>query len=413
MNFSAKGRNFDEIVTIQSFQYEKKGMIIVMTEKLYYKDQYQKEFTAKVLFCNKEENKYAIILDKTCFYPEGGGQPADKGFLNDIEVMDVQEKDENIIHYTMVSIAPGTIVSGKINFEHRFSLMQEHSGEHILSGFAYSLFGCTNVGFHMSEEFITVDLDKPLTDENLIEIEEKTNDVIYNNLEIIVYYPTKEELFKIDYRSKKDLDGQVRLIKIEDVDICACCGLHTRYTGEIGVVKISTWQNYKGGVRLFLKIGKKAYLDYKEKNDDVYRISRMLSTKPEMITQSIEKVMENEDLIKQKLSNMQKRYFEKLVNDSNANILFEDNLSSDEIRNLCNELIKSGKKHAAVFSSDGNAGYRYALVSKDKEDIRPICKELNKQFNGSGGGKSDFCMGSIKKGIPNEISKIWSDFFLN
>ena len=207
------------------------------TRKLYYEDVYKKEFTAKVLECRECEKGFEIILDQSAFYPEGGGQPCDLGTLNGIAVLDVQEKDREIVHYTKEAVEAGSEVIGKIDWDRRFDLMQQHSGEHIVS-----------VGFHMSSDVLTVDLSGVLTEAQLAEIEAETNQKIWENSEVEITYPSKEELEKLSYRSKKELTGQVRLVRFPGSDLCACCGTHVTHTGEIGAVKILTVENFHEGI---------------------------------------------------------------------------------------------------------------------------------------------------------------------
>ena len=220
------------------------------TRRLYYEDVYKKEFTAKVLECREAKKGFHIILNESAFYPEGGGQPYDLGILNDVEVLEVHEKDGEIIHYTKEAIEAGSDVTGKIDWHRRFDLMQQHSGEHIVSGLVHEAYGYDNVGFHMSSDVITVDLSGVLSEAQLAEIEVETNRKIWENSEVEITYPSREELDKLDYRSKKELTGQVRLVRFPGSDLCACCGTHVTHTGEIGAVKILTVENFHEGIRL-------------------------------------------------------------------------------------------------------------------------------------------------------------------
>ena len=259
-----------------------------MTERLYYKDQYIKEFEAQVISCAEGKNGFEVILDKTAFFPEGGGQPGDKGFIGQAKVLDTIEKGEDVIHICDCA------VEGKVNcaldFELRFSYMQQHTGEHVFSGIQHSICGFDNVGFHMGESCITVDFNGVVSAEELAEIERLSNEAIYKNIPVEAIYPTDEELASYDYRSKKEIKGQVRLTKIGDVDLCACCGTHVATTGEIGIIKVLSSMNYKSGVRVSLQIGRKAFEDYCQKNASVYAISNMLCAKTEEIADSVEKL---------------------------------------------------------------------------------------------------------------------------
>ena len=207
------------------------------TKRLYYEDVYKKEFTATVVECREQKKGYAVILDESAFYPEGGGQPSDVGTLGDAKVTEVHEKDGELLHYTDKALEVGAKVEGKIDWARRFDLMQQHSGEHMVSGLIHEAYGYDNVGFHMGSDTITVDLNGPLDETQLAEIEQKTNEKIWEDTEVKILYPTAEELEKIDYRSKKEITGQVRIVEFPGVDICACCAPHVDRTGEIGNIK--------------------------------------------------------------------------------------------------------------------------------------------------------------------------------
>ena len=241
-----------------------------MTEKLYYRDAYATKFTARVLDCTEEKKHWTVILNRTLFYPEGGGQPADIGVLGGVRVLDVHERGEDIVHTTDKPLPVGAEVEGEIDWEHRFDLMQNHSGEHILSGVICGRYGCDNVGFHMGKESITIDLNTKIPAEDLPYLEEKANEAIWKNVPVGIRYPSKEELAKLEYRSKKELEGQVRIVNVGEYDCCACCGTHVKLAGEIGQIKIIGAQNYKGGTRLELLCGKRGtILHYVENNQAV------------------------------------------------------------------------------------------------------------------------------------------------
>ena len=213
------------------------------TRELYSEDAYLKEFDARVLSCERDKKGYALILDQTAFYPEGGGQPYDQGRLNDVFVKEVHRKDGAILHYTDDPIEEGTLVRGVINFDRRFDLMQQHSGEHVFSGLVHKYFGYDNIGFHLGEEEVVLDFSGPLDHEQVKFIEEKTNEAFQKNVEVRVSYPSKEELDVLDYRSKKELSGKIRIVTIEGCDICACCGTHVRQIGEVALCKVLSLNN--------------------------------------------------------------------------------------------------------------------------------------------------------------------------
>ena len=237
------------------------------TKRIFDEDAYITEFEATVLSCTECEKGFEIILDQTAFFPEGGGQYPDKGTLNRTEITDVQEDKEGVIrHFSEKGIPAGEKVYGKIDWEQRFDFMQQHSGEHIFSGLAHKKFGATNVGFHLGYDETTIDLDVPLSEKDVLELELLANKAVYKNLPIEISYPSEEELEVLPYRSKKKLSGKIRIVTFPGYDICACCGTHVKQTGEIGIIKLTAFQNYKGGTRLFMLCGKRAFKDYQNKN---------------------------------------------------------------------------------------------------------------------------------------------------
>lgn len=369
-----------------------------MTEKLFYEDVYKSEFNARVLSCNKNGDRYNVILDKTLFYPEGGGQPADNGTINGIKVFDVHEDGDDIVHYISEPVEEGTEIKGVVDMERRVRLMQQHSGEHIVSGIIHHKFGYDNVGFHMGSEFITIDFNGVVPKESIDEIEKEANEAVYKNFAVNIFYPTPEELEKLEYRSKKALEGAVRIVQFGEYDICACCGLHVVKTGEIGIIKILSHQNYKGGTRIFMLAGKQAYEDYVAKNKIIYNISNMLSAKPNETDIAVERLINERNFIKEQLVAVKKQLFalkaEAVKENTDCVVMFGDNLESFELRQFC-ELLMERVDFAAVLCGNEEEGYKYAIGGKNKE-MMPFIKEANKALNGRGGGKGDMVQGSFK-----------------
>ena len=276
------------------------------TKRLYYEDVYIKEFRGTVTECRKTDKGYRILLDQSAFYPEGGGQPCDLGTLNDIRVTDVQEEEGELIHYTEEPLEAGTEVEGKIDWERRFDLMQQHSGEHMVSGLIHEAYGYNNVGFHMGSDVITIDFSGVLTWEQLEEIEEKVNRKIWENSPVRIFYPSEEELKTLPYRSKKELEGKIRLVEFPGADLCACCGTHVTHTGEIGAVKFLSVENFREGVRVSMISSGKRVMDYlKTVNDQNRQISVKLSAKQEETAQAVERLWEENYRLKGRLLNME------------------------------------------------------------------------------------------------------------
>ena len=368
------------------------------TEKLYYKNTYLRTFTAKVLSCDKQGDRYGVVLDRTLFYPEGGGQPADIGVLNTVNVLDVHEHDGRIVHTTDRPLEEGAAVTGGINWPHRFSLMQQHSGEHIVSGIVHRLFGLDNVGFHMGSKAVTVDFNGELNPDNLALVEMLANEAVYQNAAIEVSYPSGQELSELAYRSKKELSGEVRIVTVPGCDVCACCGTHVAKTGEIGIIKLISSQRYKGGTRVGLLCGKKAVDDYTEKGNSVAAVSVLLSAKPDQIENAVEHLLEENNALKQQLASLKNQIFTSRcasIQEGAKNIcLFEPDLEPADLRAFCLLLCSRCSGIAAVFSGDDTAGYQYALASA-KEDIRVCGKELNQAFSGRGGGSRELVQGTV------------------
>lgn len=377
-----------------------------MTEQLYYQDSYIKDFEAVVLSCIPNGNHFEAVLDRTAFFPEGGGQCADTGVLHienrEIQVFDVQERNGEIIHFIDKEILPGQTVIGELDFQERFSKMQQHTGEHIISGIVHSRFGYENVGFHLGKEEVTMDYDGPLTGEELRSIEYEANQVVAENREIRAYFPGTEELEKIPYRSKKELQGKIRIVEIQDCDICACCAPHVKTTGNVGLIKITNAIRYKGGMRLWITCGMRALEDYNQKEASVVQISNMLSAKQQEVTDAVKRLTEEIQQLKEKAAKMQERLVmgylesEKVVLKENPNanlLLFEKELDAMAMRNFVNAGMELTKGVCGAFVGDEKQGFRYVLGSSG--DIREIGKKLNAAFQGKGGGKPPMIQGSL------------------
>ena len=391
-----------------------------MTEQLYYQDSYIKDFEAVVLSCIPNGNHFEAVLDRTAFFPEGGGQCADTGVLHienrEIQVFDVQERNGEIIHFIDKEILPGQTVIGELDFQERFSKMQQHTGEHIISGIVHRRFGYENVGFHLGKEEVTMDYDGPLTPEELRSIEYEANQVVAENREIRAYFPGTEELEKIPYRSKKELQGKIRIVEIQDCDICACCAPHVKTTGNVGLIKITNAIRYKGGMRLWITCGMRALEDYNQKEASVVQISNMLSAKQQEVTDAVKRLTEEIQQLKEKAAKMQERLVmgylesekEALKENPNANLLlFEKELDAVAMRNFVNAGMELTKGVCGAFVGDEKQGFRYVLGSSG--DIREIGKKLNAAFQGKGGGKPPMIQGSLvgeEKKIREFLEKV-------
>ena len=367
--------------------------------KLYYDSAYIKEFEAQVLSCQEGKKGWEIILSATAFYPEGGGQPADTGLLGNVRVTDVHEKDGQVVHYTDGPLPVGEIVRGVIDWDRRFQHMQEHSGEHLVSGLIHQRFGYDNVGFHMGTDEVTIDFNGVLEWGDLMAIEEKANGMIWENLEISAVYPEKDELDAMEYRSKKELTGAVRIVSIPGGDVCACCGTHVERTGEIGLVKFLSMIHYKGGVRISLLCGKRAVEDYERKRDQVQKISVLLSARPGEISRAVEKLKDEEAKLQEKLVAAYDKLIASEVRDIKEGdgdiFILEPDFEAIQLRHLVNRLLEE-KKGKTVLALGGAAegSFLYVLGSR-YGDMSRLSRELNGLLNGRGGGSAQMAQGTF------------------
>lgn len=368
------------------------------TRRIYYEDVYQKEFDAEVIECREMKNGYQILLDQSVFYPEGGGQPADHGFLNEIEVFDVHEKAEELLHYTREPLEAGTKVHGKIDWERRFDLMQQHSGEHMVSGVIHAAYGYENVGFHMGTDVITIDLSGPLSAEELSEIELQVNKKIWENEKVQIDYPSAEELKQIPYRSKKELTGKVRIVTFPGADICACCGTHVSRTGEIGMVKLLSVVKFHEGVRIEMISGGRVLRYLNQVDAQNHSISVRLSAKPDKTSEAVARLYEENSRLKVAVSRMEEESFasEAAARSGAGNVLlFKKGLEADSVRKLTDAIMQACGGRCALFSDNGDGTWKYAIGEKNG-DLRVMTKEMNAALNGRGGGKPFFVQGSVR-----------------
>ena len=368
------------------------------TTRLFDQDAYLGEFEATVERSVCEGGMYRVLLDRTAFFPEGGGQPADEGTLDGIFVTDVQEIDGEIWHTVEAPLEPGKTVVGKLDFEKRFSNMQNHCGEHIVSGIVHRIYGFNNVGFHMGSDVITVDFDGVLTEEQLYDVEQEANEAVLRNVPVTISYPSKEELETMDYRSKKEIEGQVRIVTIENADICACCGTHVTRTGEIGLIKIFSCVKFHEGVRLEILCGMRAYEYVNRLMEQNRKNSALLSAKPTETNAAAERMAEELAGAKYRVSQLENELFslkaKAYAGESNV-LLFESAMSPDAVRRFADAILAGCTGRIAIFAGDDEQGYKYALCKKDG-DLRETVKALNAACNGRGGGKPFFAQGSVQ-----------------
>ena len=368
------------------------------TEKLYYADPFLQEFTATVLSCEPSKGGFAVTLDRTAFYPEGGGQPADHGTLGSVNVTDVHEKDGVIFHTCDKPVEVGQMVLGRIDWARRFDHMQQHSGEHIISGILCRDYHCDNVGFHLGAETVTIDYNADISWEQALDAERKANEVIWADPEVEIDYPYPEELAFIDYRSKKELTGKVRIVTFPNADCCACCGTHVLRAGQVGLIKVLSCQKFREGVRLEIICGKRA-LDYLGRTyDQAKAIGQQLSVKPQDTLAAVERLEAELSAAKAQMAQLEEAVFETIAGENEGKgdvVLFQPSMKGDSVRKLADAVAKRCGGLAAVFAGE-DGQYAYALLRADGQDISPLVKELNKALNGRGGGRSGFAQGSVQ-----------------
>ena len=384
-----------------------------MTEKLYYQDAYQKEFDAVITKVSEKDGKILLALDATAFYPEGGGQGPDLGTITIegtdtvLTVTDVHEKEDEIWHTVEAADASedlkeGRKIHGIIDWEHRFDHMQQHSGEHIVSGMICREFHCDNVGFHLGEDVVTIDYNTRISMEDALKIEEMANRYIWEDHPVVIKWPTPEELRTMEYRSKKELEGDVRITSFPGADSCACCGTHVATSGQIGLVKFLSAKNFHEGTRLELLCGKRA-MDFLSMNYQANKkIAVLLSTKEERTPEVMQKQLDEILRLKTRLSQVNEEYFrlwaERFRGCENV-LIVDDRMEPEEGRDLADVIADIVPGLAAVFTkTDGKEGeeiYRYACMQRGA-DINGFIREMNTALNGRGGGRDGFAQGTVQ-----------------
>lgn len=367
-------------------------------EKLYEADPYLTRFSAVVESCVQGKKGYDVVLDRTAFYPEGGGQPWDTGVLGGVQVLEVHEHEGRVVHTCSGPLAPAARVEGVIDWARRFDLMQHHSGEHIVSGIAHAKWGCDNVGFHMGADVVTIDLNVVLDEGRLRELEEEVNRYLWEDHPVLVTYPSPAQLEALEYRSKKALTGRVRIVSFPGADTCACCGTHVSSSGQVGLVKLLSVQKFREGVRIELVCGGRALRYVNKILEQNRQVSNLLSAKAFETGAAVTRLLEENAALTSRALTLEQARFDALAAQyagAGDVLLFEAGLSPDGVRRMCDAVLRACGGRCACFSGGDGQGYKYA-VGQAGGDLRAWSREMNRALNGRGGGRPDFVQGSVQ-----------------
>ena len=387
-----------------------------MTERLYDSDSYLDVFSCKVVNLYNDDKYTYIETDRTAFFPEGGGQTSDKGWLGEAYVENVQINDGKILHFVensdenVKNLEIGMSVCGKIDMKKRFSDMQQHTGEHIFSGIVNRLYGYNNVGFHLGTEVVTLDFDGTLNEDDMCKVENLVNKAVWDNLPINVMFPDDEQLSQIKYRSKIEIKEQVRIVEIPGVDVCACCAPHVKTTGEIGIIEVVSFEKYKGGTRVSILCGERALSDIRAKLNENRKISALTCAKQKETAQAVERLKQENEKLKYEIVGLNREILSSMaesINEDSRIIIFDKRLEGKLLSDFTLSLMPKASEFIASFCGEDGV-FKYCIASSNV-DLRPLTKALNSAFSGRGGGRPEKVQGSIN-GSLEEIEKFLSDF---
>ncbi len=383
-----------------------------MTEKLF-DDGMLMEFDAEVISCIPVKNAFEVVLDRTAFFPEGGGQAGDTGIIGGSAVSDTYERNGDVIHRCTLPLSAGSRVRCSIDRDIRLRRMQDHSGEHLLMGIIHRKYGYENVGFHLGSSEVTLDLNGVITPDELRGCEQEANEAVAMDIPINISYPDRETLASLEYRSKLEMTGNVRIVTIEGIDVCACCAPHLHSTGQIGMVKIISSENYKGGTRVHILCGLDALDIIRERMDSVSAISAALSAKPEETASAVGRLLAENNSLKRELFRMEKRKADEIIgglkNGTRKSFcIFTDGIRSDIMRDIANRTVHMTEGAAGVFGKEEN-GWRY-IIASEKMPLRKKAREINSALGGKGGGSDIMIQGSVSADRA-DIENVFEEIF--
>lgn len=368
-------------------------------QELFYRDPYAREFSATVTACREGKKGFEVVLSDTAFYPEGGGQPSDEGTLGDAKVTFVKRIGSEVVHYTDKPLEVGSTVTGKLDWDRRFDNMQNHTCEHIFSGLVHQKYKFENVGFHMDPDDITVDFSGEIPMEAIPELEKLVNQAITQNIDLKIEFPSEEVLQAMEYRSKKELHGVVRIVTVPGCDRCACCGTHVRRSGEIGMFKILDASKHRGGTRVRFVAGERARRDYDWRVKEIAKVSALFSAKPNEIAKAAENFIEEGKAKDQKTAQRTDRYLQfvaaGLKPENGVVTVFEEDLTPFELKRFAGMLKEKFPNDVVGVFSSIDGGFNYVIASSDPE-LPKISKSLNGQLNGRGGGRDGMVQGTYR-----------------
>ncbi|MBQ9542477.1 alanyl-tRNA editing protein [Ruminococcus sp.] len=381
-----------------------------MTERLYDNSKLT-TFEATVTSCYPAGKYYEVTLERSAFFPEGGGQKGDVGLIDSVKVLDTYEKNGEVVHKCTAPIEAGMQVCGEVDADIRLRRMQNHSGEHLLMGLIHRKTGFENVGFHLGSDDVTLDLDGVIPTETLIECEFLANKAIAADLPVTISYPDSESLKTLEYRSKLEMTENVRIVTIEGVDVCACCAPHVASTGQIGIIKVLSAESYKGGTRLHILCGLDAFELIRNRMDELSAISRLLSAKPEKILEQTKRLIDENDALKRQLADIEQRKAARIISSlSNSTrgsfCVFTEGLNTASMRDIANEAVKLTDGAAGIFCKTEN-GWNY-IIASDSLPLRSMSAQINSALNGKGGGSDKMLQGSCmaeRSAIEDAIKK--------
>lgn len=375
-----------------------------MTEEIYNECAETVSFDAETVSCRESgrEGVYELVLDRTAFFPEQGGQYADRGTIAGedgipVPVTDAKMREGDVIHYVSRAFRPGEKVHGEVDWADRYDKMQQHTAEHIVSGIICSAFGCDNVGFTLGPDHMHADYSVPLTADQIREAELRANEAVWKNLPVEISWPDEEELKHLAYRSKKEIEGRVRIVTIPGIDVCACCAPHLRRTGEIGLIRIVSAEKYKGGTRVLILAGKRAYRYDSLMIGALNRTARDLSVKAEAVPESVAKLKEENSQLRYENRGMLQKLLKAKIAEASGEknpVIFGQGLDMTMMQHAADELMQGKSGIGGIFSGNDSDGYLFVIFSS-QADCRQIAASVRAELGGKGGGRNPMIQGSI------------------